>query len=84
MIIDYIEAALNKAHYDMIQDKEPFYAEVAGLEGVYATGKSLEECRKNLSEVIDDWIVIRLRRGLPIPPIEGHKIEELKELKVNA
>ncbi|OGB90023.1 hypothetical protein A2625_01640 [candidate division WOR-1 bacterium RIFCSPHIGHO2_01_FULL_53_15] len=84
MIMEYIEAALNKARYDMIKDKEPFYAEIPGLDGVYATGKTLEECRKNLSEVIDDWIVIRLRRGLPIPPIEGHKIEELKELKVNA
>ena len=84
MIIDYIEAALDKAHYDMIKDKEPFYAEVPGLDGVYATGKTLEECRKNLSEVIDDWIVVRLRKGLPIPSIEGRRIEELKELKVNA
>ncbi|MBI5701444.1 type II toxin-antitoxin system HicB family antitoxin [Candidatus Saganbacteria bacterium] len=84
MIIDYIEAALKKAHYDMIQDQEPFYAEVPGLDGVYASGKTLEDCRKNLAEVIDDWIVVRLRRGLSIPPIEGHKIEELKELKINA
>ena len=83
MIMEYIEAALNKARYDMIKDKEPFYAEVPGLDGVYATGKTLEECRKNLAEVIDDWIVIRLRRGLSIPPLAGHRIEELKELKVS-
>lgn len=83
MIIEYIEAALEKARYDMIQDEEPFYAEVPGLEGVYATGKTLEECRKNLAEVIDGWIVVRLRRGLPIPPINGHRIEELKELKIS-
>ena len=49
MIMEYIEAALNKARYDMIKDKEPFYAEIPGLDGVYATGKTLEECRKNLS-----------------------------------
>lgn len=84
MIVEYIEAALSKARYDMINDKEPFYAEVPGLEGVYATGKTLEECRKNLAEVIDDWIVVRLRKGLPVPPIDGHKIEELRELKVSA
>ena len=52
MILEYIEAALNKARYDMIDDKEPFYAEVPGLEGVYATGKTLEECRKNLAEIL--------------------------------
>lgn len=81
MIVEYIEAALEKARYDMIKDKRPFYVEVPGLEGVYATGKTLEECRKNLSEVIDDWIVVRLRKGLSVPPIDGHKIEELRILK---
>ncbi len=38
------------------------------LAGVYATGKTLEECRANMMEVIDGWIIVRLRRGLPIPP----------------
>lgn len=84
MIIEYIEAALNKAHYEIIEDKEPFYAEVPGLEGVWASGKTLEECRKKLAEVIDDWIVVRLRRGMKVPPLDGHKIEELKEIKVGA
>ncbi|MDD1697943.1 MAG: hypothetical protein LUQ36_06240 [Methanoregula sp.] len=32
-----------------------------------------EECRKNLIDVIDGWIVIRLKRGLPIPPIDNHR-----------
>jgi len=84
MIVEYIEAALGKARYDMINDHEPFYAEVPGLGGVYATGKTLELCRKNLAEVIDGWLVVRLRKGLPIPPINGHRIKELKGLKVNA
>ncbi|MBI5399255.1 type II toxin-antitoxin system HicB family antitoxin [Candidatus Saganbacteria bacterium] len=67
MIMEYVGAALEKARYDMINDKEPFYAEVPGIEGVYASGKTLEKCRKNLAEVIDGWIVVRLRRGLPVP-----------------
>ena len=53
-----------------------------GLAGVWATGKTLEECRRNLAEVIDGWIVVRLKKGLAIPPIGGHRIEELKELEV--
>ena len=70
MITEYIEAALSKAKYELIEDEEPFYGEVPELEGVWATGKTLEECRKNLVEVIDGWIIVRLRKGLPIPPIE--------------
>jgi predicted RNase H-like HicB family nuclease len=75
MIIQYIETALAHARYDMINDEEPFYGEVHELPGVWATGKTLEECRRNLVEVIDGWIVVRLRRGLPIPPIDRQAVQ---------
>jgi predicted RNase H-like HicB family nuclease len=70
MILQYIEKALAHARYEKIDDEEPYYGEVPGLPGVWATGKTLEECRRNLMEVIDGWLIVRLRRGLPIPPIE--------------
>jgi len=82
MITDYIEAAIAEAKYEIIEDEEPFYGEVPSLVGVWATGKTLEECRKNLAEVIDGWIIVRLKKGLPVPPIGEHRIEELKELEV--
>ena len=72
MLTEYIEAALSKAKYEIIEDEEPYYGEVPELEGVWATGKTLEECRKNLVEVIDGWIIVRLRKGLPIPPIGAY------------
>ena len=84
MITEYIEAALSKAKYEIIEDEEPYYGEVPVLEGVWATGKTLEECRKNLAEVIDGWMVVKLRKGLPIPPIGEYKIEELARLKIGA
>jgi predicted RNase H-like HicB family nuclease len=37
---------------------------------VWATGKTLEECQKNLAEVIDEWIVFRLKNGLSISGLE--------------
>jgi predicted RNase H-like HicB family nuclease len=77
MILQYIEKALAHARYDVIKDEEPYYGEVPELPGVWATGKTLEECRRNLIEVIDGWIIVRLRRGLPIPPIDNCAIEEL-------
>ncbi|MFA6333590.1 MAG: hypothetical protein WCX22_11590 [Methanoregula sp.] len=46
----------------------------------------MEECRRNLMGVIDGWIIVRLRRGLPIPPIDNCTIEELTRMEtgVNA
>ncbi|MBI2935138.1 MAG: type II toxin-antitoxin system HicB family antitoxin [Chloroflexi bacterium] len=84
MIKEYIEAALEKAKYEIIEDEEPYYGEVPGLEGVWATGKTLEECRRNLAEVIDGWLLVKLKKGLPIPPIGKHRIRELKRLEVRA
>ena len=82
MITEYIEAVMARARYEIIRDEEPCYGEVPSLAGVWATGRTLEECRKNLAEVIDGWIVIRLKKGLAIPPIGEHRIEELKEIEV--
>ena len=83
LIIQYIEAALARARYDVIRDEEPYYGEVPDLKGVWATGKTLEECRKRLSEVIEGWIIIRLRKGLPIPPLGKYRIKEPKELSIS-
>ncbi|RPJ79629.1 MAG: type II toxin-antitoxin system HicB family antitoxin [Alphaproteobacteria bacterium] len=67
MLIQYIRAAFERAKYEIIDDEEPYYGEVPELEGVWATGKTLEECRRNLEEVIDEWIVIRLGNELHLP-----------------
>jgi len=67
MIIQYIEAALSHARYEIIDDEEPYYGEIPELVGVWATGKTLEECRKNLAEVVDGWIVVRSKKGLALP-----------------
>jgi predicted RNase H-like HicB family nuclease len=83
LITEYIEAALNRANYEIMDDEEPYYEEARELEGVWATGKTLEECRHNLAEVIDGWLVVRLKGGLPIPPLGEHRVEELKRLEVS-
>lgn len=82
MIIEYVTEALRRARYEKIEDAEPFYGAVPGLKGVWATGKTREECKKRLSEVVDGWIVVRLKKGLSIPPLGRYRIEPLKELRV--
>lgn len=79
MLIEYIEEALKNAHYEMIDDEEPFYGEIIELEGVWATGKTLEECRKNLKEVIEGWILVSIKKGLKIPKLNQFEIKEIKE-----
>jgi predicted RNase H-like HicB family nuclease len=81
MILEYINAALERAKYEIIEADEPYYGEVPGLKGVWATGKTLEECRKNLAETIEGWIILRLKKGLPIPSIGYKKFKEPKVIE---
>lgn len=69
MLTAYIQNALDRAHYEIIEDEEPFYGEVPGLDGVWATAKTLEECRASLSTAIEDWLLFSIAKNLPIPPM---------------
>jgi predicted RNase H-like HicB family nuclease len=70
MFLEYVAMALEKAQYKVIEDEYPYFAEVPELEGVWATGKSIEDCRRELIEVIEEWIVARLQRGLSVPSLK--------------
>lgn len=69
MVGAYIDAAMHRARYELIDDGEPYYGEVPELEGVWATARTFEECRQDLMEVVEGWILLRLHRQLPIPPL---------------
>ena len=75
MVLEYIQKALDRAHYEIIDDKDPFYGEVPGLDGVWASGKSLESCRQGLARAIEDWVLFSVAKGLPIPALDGFRIE---------
>lgn len=78
MLIEYIEEALKRARYEIINDEEPYYGEVPELRGVWATGETLEECRKNLKEVIEGWLIVSIKKGLPIPELGDLLVKDVK------
>jgi len=84
MLLEYIQEALNRARYKMIEDEEPYYGEVPDLPGVWATGVTLEECRENLRDVVEGWVMVRLQRGLSMPALGGRELVPVKELVTSA
>ncbi|MFQ5830203.1 MAG: type II toxin-antitoxin system HicB family antitoxin [Candidatus Methylomirabilia bacterium] len=68
MIRQYVEKALRSAHYDKLEDGT-FYGEIPQLRGVLATADTLEECRNQLAEVVEEWVLVRVAKGLAIPPL---------------
>ncbi|MEC9279453.1 MAG: hypothetical protein VX947_01005 [Chloroflexota bacterium] len=41
------------------------------LNGVYINAAILEECREQLKEVLEEWILIRVYQNLPLPVVDG-------------
>ncbi len=71
MLTDYIRAAMHRAKYEILPDDGTFYGEIPGLDGVYANADTLEACREELEQVLEEWILLRVSRNLSLPIIGG-------------
>jgi predicted RNase H-like HicB family nuclease len=71
MLTSYLRAAMGKAKYEILEDDDTFYGEIPGFEGVYSNAENLEECRDELGEVLEQWILFRVSRNLPLPVVDG-------------
>ena len=77
LLTEYINEGLKRAKYELIDDEEPFYGEIPVCPGVQATGRTLEECRQDLEDALDAWLVLRLQSGLEIPEVDGIQLTRL-------
>ena len=69
MLVEYIQKALENAKYKKL-DSKTWFVEIPEFEGVWANGKSVEECRKELVEVLEEWVILKIRDNDPIPVIK--------------
>lgn len=77
MLTAYIATALRRARYEVVDGNE-FCATVPGLRGVIATARTVEECRTQLAEVIEAWVLVRISRGLRVPALGGATVQVKK------
>ena len=60
MLSEYIAKKLAQAKYKILGDGT-YFGEIPGLRGVWANANTLEECRKELQEVLKEWTLLKLR-----------------------
>ena len=48
---------LKTAKYKLLKDKTLF-GEIPGLKGIWANARNLEDCRRELREVLEEWVLI--------------------------
>jgi predicted RNase H-like HicB family nuclease len=74
MLTAFINAAMRKARYEILP--EGYFGNIAELQGVWANADSLEACREALQEVLEEWIILGLKKGHHIPEIDGIRLDD--------
>ena len=75
MLTEYVQAAMRRARYEIVEDDGSFYGEIPGFDGVWSTADTLEGFREELSEVLEGWIILSLSKNLPLPTVDGISLE---------
>ena len=79
MLTKYIQAAMHRATYELLGDGT-FYGEISGLDGLWANASTLEACRDELQESLEEWIALGLQLGHSLPVVDGIDLAFKKEV----
>ena len=75
MLTEYLQAAMRKAKYEILENNEGFYGEIPGFQGVWGNAPTLEGCREDLAEALETWLLFRISRGLDVPKVGNYKLQ---------
>ncbi len=70
MLTAYIQAAMTRATYKILDDGA-YFGEIPGFPGVWSSEETLEECRRILQEVLEEWLLLQLRDDIELPSLDG-------------
>jgi predicted RNase H-like HicB family nuclease len=62
MLTRYIHEAMKRAQFKTLENGTCF-GEIPGLAGVWANESTLDKCRAVLQEVLEEWLVLKIRDG---------------------
>jgi predicted RNase H-like HicB family nuclease len=81
ILVKYCEQALQQAKYKTLEDGT-WFAEINDFEGVWGNGATVEDCRTDLLEALEEWVILKLQDGEALPVVEGVtiKVSEVAEV----
>ena len=81
ILSDNLERAIAEAEFDKLEDGT-FVGRIPACKGVIAFGTTLRECADELCSTLEDWLVVGLKLGHPLPVIEGIDLKKEMSLRV--
>src|SRR5713101_5706060 len=71
---EYIDKAMQHAHYEQIEDGT-YFGRIPGFKGVWANKPTEQQCREELREVLEGWILLNIADHTPLPIVDGMTLE---------
>jgi len=68
MLSEYLDSAMAQACYELTEQKR-YFGTIPVAPGVWSESDNLEACRRELREVLEEWLILSLRRGETLPVI---------------
>jgi len=62
MLSEFIDKKLKSARYKKLKNGN-YFVEIPGVRGVWASAKSRESCKRELRDVLEEWLFLKLRKG---------------------
>jgi predicted RNase H-like HicB family nuclease len=69
VLSEYIEGALDRAEFEKLEDGS-YSGSIPICPGVIAFASSLRGCERELRSVFEDWLLVGLKLGHPLPVID--------------
>lgn len=66
MLSNYIESKLKKTKFKVLKDKS-YFAFIPSVPGVWANAGNKKAAKKELREVLEEWILLKVRDKENIP-----------------
>jgi len=70
LLTAYLDAAMQRAFYEQTADGS-WWGNIPGFKGLWADAPTQDQCREELRSALEDWVVFSLRRGHPVPQVDG-------------
>lgn len=81
LLTSYIEAAMAEAQYEPFEG-ETLYGFIPSCPGVWSNECSINDCKRDLREALEFWLILKLRDNDYIPVINGLDLNSIEELEV--
>ncbi len=75
ILSEYIALALDQATYDKLEDGT-FAGRIPSCPGVLAFADTLRRCEEELRSTLEDWILVGLKMGHPLPVIDNVNLNQ--------